>query len=231
MVTEPNIAEIAALIGDPARSNMLLALMGGQALTANELALIGGVAPSTASGHLAKMVASRLLTVTNQGRHRYFRLASANVGRLLETLSIVAGDSPPRHRPRSVRDEAVAAARTCYDHLAGRLGVAIADALVSDGHVQFSPNGGGLTCAGVDFLSGLGVDLPQTNMRRKAFCRPCLDWSERRFHIGGGLGRAIADFTFRNGWLVRHRESRAVIVTEAGAEALSLHFRIEPASV
>src|SRR5262249_55276242 len=142
MTSAVSLAEIAALVGDPARANMLNALMGGRALTATELAYVGGISPQTASGHLAKMTDGRLLGVLKQGRFRYYRVAGPGVGRMLESIMGVAADGPPRFRPASKQDEALKAARTCYDHFAGRLGVGLADALVSRGHVRLGDDGG-----------------------------------------------------------------------------------------
>jgi DNA-binding transcriptional ArsR family regulator len=216
MVEGPFIAEIAALLGEPARANIVAALMSGQAMTATELALAGGVAPSTASGHLAKLVEGKLLAIAVQGRHRYYRLASQRVAELLEAVMAVAIDGPARYRPRSCRDEALAAARTCYDHLAGRLGVALADGLAVRGFVVLGTEAGVMTPSGRRFLEDFGVDFRIVDARRRAACRACLDWSERRYHIGGAIGAALADRCFALGWIERRRDGRALIVTPAG---------------
>jgi DNA-binding transcriptional ArsR family regulator len=143
MTDGPYIAEAASLIGDPARANMLTALLDGRALTATELGLAAGIAPSTASGHLSKLLDGRLLSVTATGRHRYYQLASPSVAHALESLMALAVDGPPRHRPRSRCDDAMARARTCYDHLAGKVGVALADALVERKQVVLTESGAG----------------------------------------------------------------------------------------
>src|SRR5215831_4114806 len=145
---QPSLAEIAALVGNPARANMLTALLDGRALTAKELALAGGVAPQTASGHLARLTEGRLLTLARQGRHAYYRLASPLIGRMLEGIMAVAVEGPPRYQPKWRGDEALRTARTCYDHLAGRLGVALTDALTAREHVQLTDDGGVVTQAG-----------------------------------------------------------------------------------
>lgn len=227
MTTGPLIAEVAALVGDPARANMLTALMAGKALTASELAYVGGVAPPTASGHLAKLAQARLVVVATQGRHRYFRLASVQVARMLEGLMAVAVDGPPRHRPTGPRDKALAAARTCYDHLAGGLGVGLADALTRRGLVQLDDDGGAVTDDGHRFLVEFGIDLQQAGRSRRIFCRPCLDWSERRWHIGGAVGAALADRCFGLGWIARVRDTRAVSVTPAGRSGFAASFGLE----
>jgi DNA-binding transcriptional ArsR family regulator len=232
MTDGPNIAEVAALVGDPARAKVLIALMDGRALTAKELAFAAGVSPQTASGHLAKLSEGHLLTCIRQGRHRYYRVASPLVARMLESISLVAAiEAPPRHRPRSMRDDALRLARTCYDHLAGRLGVAIADALVARGAVILSDDGGEVTTDGAAFLADrLALDLGQIP-RRRAFCRPCLDWSERRLHLAGAVGAALAERCFALGWIERIRDSRAVAITPRGQIALRELFRIDEESL
>lgn len=226
MVSQPLLAEVAALVGDPARANMLMALFDGRALTATELAYLARITPQTASGHLAKLVAGRLLTVAKQGRHRYFRLASPLVGRMLESINAMASlEGPPRHRPHSPAEDALRRARFCYDHLAGRLGVAIADSLVARGLVELGDDGGVVTPAGGEFFARFGLDLAAKT--RRAFCRPCLDWSERRPHIAGALGAALAARCFDLGWLQRIRDTRAVSVTAKGRSGLRETFGID----
>jgi DNA-binding transcriptional ArsR family regulator len=221
----PYIAEAAALIGEPARANMLAALVGGRAMTASELGLGAGVAASTASEHLAKLLDGRLVSVTSTGRHRYFRLASPAVARVLEELMALAMDGPPRHRPKSRCDDAMARARTCYDHLAGKLGVALADSLAAREQVVLTDDGGLITDSGRAFLSSLGAELQRRNTRR-ALCRPCLDWSERRWHIGGEVGAAIAERCFALGWTERRSDSRAITVTATGERAFDELFGV-----
>lgn len=222
---EASLAEIAAVIGDPGRARMLVALMGGEALPAGELAWQAGVRSSTASGHLAQLVRVGLLLVLRQGRHRYYRLATPDVARLLETmLAVAATQAAPRHRPESARDTALRRARTCYDHLAGRLGVAIADGLVAAGHLALGDGAAVLQPSGRRLLDDLGVDLG-----RSAACRACLDWSERRHHLGGVVGTAMTRRFFALRWVERLPESRAVRLTPAGGEGLSRSFGVDPA--
>ena len=149
MRADPRLAEIAALVGDPARANMLSALADGRSLSASELAYFAGVSPQTASGHLAKLTEAHLLAVAKQGRHRYYRLATARIGHMMEGIMAVAADRPPRDRPSSRVDAGLRLARTCYDHLAGRLGVGLADALTERGHLVLTEDGGEMTDAGV----------------------------------------------------------------------------------
>jgi DNA-binding transcriptional ArsR family regulator len=224
MTDGPYIAEAASLIGDPARANMLTALLDGRALTATELGIAAGVAPSTASGHLGKLLDGKLLAVTVTGRHRYYQLASPSVARALESLMALAVDGPPRHRPKARCDEAMARARTCYDHLAGKLGVALAAALVERKQVVLTEDGGRVTDAGRTFFDEVGIDLAPRPTSRRAFCRPCVDWSERRWHIGGTVGAAIARRCFELGWTARQPEGRAVTITPAGFEAFDCLF-------
>jgi DNA-binding transcriptional ArsR family regulator len=219
----PGLAEIAALIGDPVRANMLASLMDGRALTASELAAIGGIAPPTASGHLGKLLEGGLLAVAKQGRHRYYRLAGAPVGRMLEALMELAAGREATGLPRAVPriGEAMRAARTCYDHLAGRLGVAIADGLVARGHLRWEDDGGEVTPSGHAALAAMGVQVAAS---RRIFCRPCLDWSERRPHLGGAVGAAICDRCLQLGWVRRQAGTRAVLVTPEGARGLRETF-------
>ncbi len=226
MTDGPYIAEPASLIGDPARANMLTALAGGRALTATELGLAAGVAPSTASGHLAKLLDGRLISVTSSGRHRYYRLSSPAVAQVLESLMALAVDGPPRHRPKSRCGEQMAIARTCYDHLAGKLGVALADSLAKRKLVVLTDDGGIVTDEGRGFLGNLGIELSVPRHSRRAFCRPCLDWSERRLHIGGHIGAAIADRCFALGWTERRKNDRALTITPEGERAFAEVFGI-----
>jgi DNA-binding transcriptional ArsR family regulator len=233
MSTIAAFAETAALAGDPARANMLMALMDGRALTASELAQAAGVTPQTASGHLGRLVAAGLLAVHRQGRHHYHRLASPAVANMVEGImqvSIANGAAAGR-RPvfTGPRDAAMRAARTCYKHLAGRLGVALADTLAERGHVALTPEGGAVTEAGKRFLAELGVELGGEK-GGAVFCRPCLDWSERRLHIGGAVGEALAERCFALRWIERKPGSRAVSVTRAGERGFRETFGI-PAGI
>ena len=239
MVSTTALAETASLVGDPARANMLAALMDGRALTAAELARAASVAPQTASGHLARLTAAGLLAVEKQGRHRYHRLASPGVARMLESIMAVAEVGPAAKRVRrpvvvGPRDLAMRAARTCYDHLAGRLAVAMADAMIEQGHIELSSDGGAVTPGGAAFLRSLGVDLQAAEGRAakrggggRVFCRPCLDWSERRPHVAGVLGAALCECCFALGWVCRIDGTRAVTVTPKGRLGIKRSFGIE----
>jgi DNA-binding transcriptional ArsR family regulator len=224
MSVDVRMAEVAALVGDPARANILAALMGGQALTAGELVHAAGVSPQTTSGHLGKLADGRLIACVKQGRHRYYRIATPRVAEMLEGIMAVIADSPPRHRPASKLDDAMRNARTCYDHVAGKLGVGLTDALCAHGHLVLTDEGGELSGNGVTFLQEFGVDLAAARGRRRIFCRPCLDWTERRPHLGGTVGAVLAQRCFDLKWLQRMRDSRALIVTPSGRRGLSDTF-------
>jgi DNA-binding transcriptional ArsR family regulator len=217
MVAAANMVEVAALVGDTARATMLAALMGGETLTGSELAFLARVSRPTASEHLAKLVVARLLSVSKKRRFNYYRIASPLVAQMLESLIAVAAiEVPPRHQPRSPQEERLRFARTCYDHLAGRLGVALADALVAQGAVVLDDDGGEVTDAGRRFFCDFGVDLAVKARSRRIFCRPCLDWSERRYHIAGVVGAEMCRRCLELGWVARERDSRALRITPAG---------------
>ncbi len=227
MVAAANMVEVAALVGDTARATMLAALMGGESLTGSELAHLGRVSRPTASEHLAKLVAARLLTVSRKRRFNYYRIASPLVAQMLESIIAVAAiEVPPRHQPRSPQEERLRFARTCYDHLAGWLGVVIADALVAKGHVIFDDDGGEVTDGGRRFFCDFGLDLSANSRSRRIFCRPCLDWSERRYHLAGLVGAEMCRRCFDLGWLARERDSRAVRITPAGEAGLQAVFGV-----
>lgn len=227
MTTAANMAEVAALLGDPARANILCALLDGRALTASELAYAAHVSPQTASGHLARLHSAKLIERSRQGRHHYYRLAGPHIAQMLESIVNVALLGPPRHQPRTRHDSQLREARTCYDHLAGRLGVGLAERLVADDHVVLGPEAGEVTATGEQLLSEIGVDLSQARARRRVFCRPCIDWTERRPHIGGAVGAALAARLFALDWIERVRDSRAVVVTPAGRRGLYERFGLD----
>ena len=226
MSNAPQMAEIAALVGDPARANILCALLVGRALTATELACAAGVTPQTASGHLGRLLAARLLVLMKQGRHRYYRLAGPQVAQMLESIMNVALAAPPRFQPRSRLDDQLREARTCYDHIAGRLGVALADRMTEHELIILGDEAGEVTPAGADLLSRLGVDLSAARARRRVFCRPCVDWTERRPHIGGAVGAALASRCFELKWIERLRDTRALTITPAGRRGLLEAFQL-----
>ena len=221
-----NLVEVAALVGDAARATMLAALMGGRSLTAKELAYYANVSRSTASGHLSKLVAARLLTVIRERRFSYYRIASPLVASMLESIQVVAAiELPPCRRPGSSNDDPLRFARSCYDHLAGQVGVAVTDALVAMGHLVLNDEGGEVTSAGGRFLAAFGADLRRST--RRTFCQPCLDWSERRYHLKGLVGARILDRLLELGWLKSVAGSRALQLTASGMAGLAEVFRIQ----
>ncbi|MGH7043988.1 MAG: ArsR/SmtB family transcription factor [Acetobacteraceae bacterium] len=226
-----SMAEIAAAVGMPARAGMLTALLDGRALTAKELAHRAGVAAPTASGHLARLLDAGLVVVARQGRHAYFHLASPQVGHMLEAMLAVAADrvADPVRRWRG--DRQLRLARTCYDHLAGQVGVALADALVVRGHVALGADGGEVTAEGAAALGGFGIDVGAIGHGRRAFCRPCLDWSERRPHLAGAVGAALAARCFELGWILRLRDTRAVQIAPIGESGLAATFGVDVAAL
>ncbi|MEX0692990.1 MAG: winged helix-turn-helix domain-containing protein [Rhodospirillales bacterium] len=219
-------ARIGAVIGVPARANMLAALAGGQALTATELALHAGVTAQTASSHLKKMSDLHLISVEKQGRHRYFRLADARIADALEPLAHLLPDQPVAHRKPSKILMELRESRMCYDHLAGVLGVAVADALKNHGYVSEDEQDFYPTVAGVAFFQALGIDFEALKGKRRHLARRCLDWSERRPHVGGALGAALADAFIAHGWIERIQGTRKVIMTGNGRSALSSRLGI-----
>jgi DNA-binding transcriptional ArsR family regulator len=226
MTTGTNLAAIAALVGDPGRANMLAAMLDGRPLGASELAEIAGVTPATASGHLAKLLAYQLVSVEPRGRQRLFRLASPAVAHMLETMMVIASetDSRPRATPRVPTH--LREARSCYDHLAGRLGVGLADSLIAMGAVKLGAESGEVTEAGRSILTRHGFAC-EAGSTRRLLCRPCLDWSERRPHIGGVLGRSMMERLLQSGWIKRGPERRSIIVTPAGRHGLKDVFSLD----
>jgi DNA-binding transcriptional ArsR family regulator len=223
----PAVSEVAALVGNPARANILMSLIDGRALTATELAYVAGVSPQTASEHLAMLREANLLSMTKQGRHCYFRLGSPQVARMIESIMLVAADGPQRYRPRWNGGDQLRTARTCYDHIAGRLGVAITDALVRHDYIVLSDDGGVVTRVGEKYLSEFGVRLEDLRRGRRTFCRPCLDWSERRSHLAGALGTGLAERCFELGWIAHIRDSRALKISAKGEKGFDEVFGVK----
>ena len=225
-MTEANIAFVAGLLADPSRAAMCLALAGGEARPAGELAARAGVSAQTASNHLAKLIAGRILRVEQQGRWRYYRLAGAEVGYVVEALAVVAPPLSDALAGNGLNGAAgrLRDARTCYSHLAGRLGVALADALVAARWLEEDGRSYRLTAAGTRSLRGLGIDA--RGRRDQPAARRCVDWTERRPHIAGPVGTALATLALDRGWVRRLRGTRAVVVTPAGRRQLEKVFNM-----
>jgi DNA-binding transcriptional ArsR family regulator len=225
VLAAPDIAPVAALIAEPARALFLEALADDVALPASELAARARITNQTASGHLARLLDGGLVQVERHGRHRYYRLANRTVAEALEALAVIA----PARRPRSLREsaagEALARARTCYDHLAGRLGVELTEALETTGALRPQADGWEVTAEGAAALAELGIDAAELSKGRRPLTRRCLDWSERRHHLAGALGAALAARLLELGWIERIPGGRAVRTTELGQRELARRFR------
>lgn len=222
MNNELDLAGLAALIGDPARARMLTAVMSGTALTATEMALEAGVSASTASAHLAKLAEARILAIEKQGRHRYFRIFDAGIATMLEGLMEVASRRGPRRRTGPA-DPALRLARVCYDHLAGERGVWLLEQL-RDRKLLAGRDGCSVSSDGETFFGRFGIDIEALASSRRTLCRPCLDWSERRHHLGGALGAAILDRIFALRWARRELDSRVVVFSASGERSLGQLF-------
>lgn len=217
---EPDIAEIGALIGDPGRATMLLALLDGRDLAASDLALRAGLSPQAATAHLKKLVAAGMLTARDAGRHRFFRLSSAEIGHAIETLATIAAPARIVALDQSTALERMRLARSCYDHLAGRLGVGVTDRLIERGAIARRGADFTLGPRASAVFSALGIDLDEAQAQRRAFARVCTDWTERRPHLAGSLGAALLELFLHKRWVTRNTKDRALHTTPDGARAL-----------
>jgi DNA-binding transcriptional ArsR family regulator len=230
--SQPNLSATAFLIADAARAAMLMALADGRALPAGELAYAAGVTPQTASSHLTKLLDGGLLAVEKEGRHRYYRLAGPQVALALESLAAIGVSRTVRRKPRGRDAEKLRFARCCYDHLAGQVGVAITQALVSRGFLSAEPDKRfAVTDQGAAWFDEFGLRLDATRPGRHGFARQCLDWTERQHHLAGPLGVAWLDLLCAKGWLTRSRTTRSVQVTPAGWAGLREQFGITPDAI
>lgn len=217
MITDQSIAPVGALVGDPARAAILLALADGRPRPAGDLARMAGIRPPAASEHLAKLLAGGLVVVENQGRHRYYRIAGPHVASLIEALGALARPKPPRDYRQQAATRAVRHARACYDHLAGALGVQVTSALVDRRVLVLVENAFEVRSEGLSFLEGrLGLDVTAARASRRQFARACLDWTERQYHVAGALGAALLSRFLDLRWLERTESSRALRVTAGG---------------
>jgi len=217
------VCRIATAIGVPARARMLYCLMDNRARTGTELATVAEVSPSTASVHLNLLTAEHLVTVEVQGKHRYYRLESTDVANVLESLSVLAGEPRKNFVPNT--PTRLRAARTCYDHIAGTLGVSIHDALRKQGWLSPSY---GLTPEGATALNDLGIDTAEIQSQRRRLAYPCLDWSERRSHVGGALGAALLNTLLKKRWITQDLDTRALTITKPGSQKLKQLIGVDP---
>lgn len=224
MQGKPKFIEIAELIGEPSRATMLFELLSGRSLPASELAHACRITPQTASAHLAKLVEGGLLSVDQSGRHRYYRLANPEVAHLLEAMNMIAPQKPVSSLRESDQVKKVRFARTCYDHLAGAAGVALTDRFVHLGYIVPAEKDFELTAEGAGKMIQMGIDIDALRKAKRHFARPCLDWSERKHHLAGGLGAAITNRLMELDWIRRYPEGRAVQITESGREGLYREF-------
>lgn len=212
----PNISIVSSLVADPARASILTLLIGGEALTANELATEAGVAAPTASGHLSRLLDGGLVAVEKQGRHRYYRLAGAEVAEALESLMTLARATESRRVRPGPRDPALRKARVCYDHLAGEVGVELFRGLADRGTITLTGGDIGVTGDGEARLTNFGIDVESLRHAKRPLCRTCLDWSERTPHLAGGLGAALLDGMLARKWARRAADSRALVFSSDG---------------
>lgn len=223
------VSAIAAAIGEPARARMLYSLVDGHARTSTELAVVAGVAPSTASVHLQRLKAQGLVKLLAQGKHRYYSLEGSQVAAALEALSVLAGGRPGRFEPNT--PDRLRAARTCYDHIAGTLGVGLHDRFLERGWLAAGESGYGLTASGRHAFAALGIDVEAAVALRRRFAFPCLDWSERRPHLGGALGAAVLALALKRRWVTEDPDGRALSVTTAGVRELQSRFGLHDIGV
>lgn len=227
MGANPHVADVVSLLGGSSRTSILTSLMDGRYHTASELAYAAAIKPQTASFHLAKLIEGNLIVVEKYGRHRYYHLAGQKVAEMLETFLTVSPPADIRSLNQSDEAKALRRGRTCYDHLAGYLGVSLTNAMINYGYLERGEKEFLLTSEGEYFLTDFGINLPEVRKKRRYFSRVCLDWSERHHHLAGALGQAIAEQLFNMEWIVRMPSTRAVKVTDKGLEGLKQHFHID----
>ena len=223
----PNISKIASLISDPTRSSILLSLMDGRIHPASELAYTAKVKPQTASFHLQKMLEANLVSVERHGRHRYYKLTSSDVAKVIEQMLIISPNSPVTSLRDSREKSAIHFARTCYDHLAGYIGVQITNSLIEQGFIKKVDMNYEVTSEGFQFFQEFGIDLEEQKKKRRAYARCCLDWSKREHHIAGALGNALLLKMLELNWITRMPKIRAVKVTPSGKVELQKHFKMQ----
>lgn len=223
------VSRIAAAIGEPARARILYCLMDGHARTSTELAVVADVSPSTASVHLHRLKTARLVRILAQGKHRYYSLEGPDVANVLEGLSVLAGGPHDKFVPNT--PSRLCVARTCYDHLAGRVGVSLHDRFCALGWLRDgstdSDSAYELTSAGTRAFEVLGIDIEATRALRRRFACACLDWSERRPHVGGALGAALLKIALKKRWVTQDLDSRALGVTALGKREMQNRFGLE----
>ncbi|WP_288584766.1 MULTISPECIES: ArsR/SmtB family transcription factor [Lysinibacillus] len=227
MGINPNMAEIAALLGETSRATILASMMDGRFHTASELAYMAAIKPQTASFHLAKLVEGKLIKVEKQGRHRYFQLAGEDIAQFLESFLAISPPPEVRSLKQSSQIKLLQDARTCYDHLAGKLGVQLTESMLKAGYLTLEGKQFVLTDEGILFFTTFGIDLTALKRKRRSFSHACLDWSERRYHLAGALGCELLNQFFNLGWLLRVPSIRAIKVTEKGKTGFKEVFHLD----
>ncbi|MGQ3479487.1 ArsR/SmtB family transcription factor [Paenibacillus sp. TY11] len=227
MSTKSNVAMIASLVSEPSRAAILIALLDGRFHTASELAHMAGIKPQTASFHLSKMTEAQIVTVEKQGRHRYYGIQNSEVARVMESLLSIAPPVQIKSFKQASEDEAIRLARTCYDHIAGHLGVQIMSFFIQKGILSEDQDGLHVTEKGETFFADLQMDLKQMRQKRRSFSHKCLDWSERRHHLAGALGSSLLDRLFELNWIERLPTTRALRITADGKRGFQEIFSIE----
>lgn len=227
MGINPNMAEIAALLGETSRATILASMMDGRFHTASELAYMAAIKPQTASFHLAKLVEGKLIKVEKQGRHRYFQLAGEDIAQFLESFLAISPPPEVRSLKQSSQIKLLQDARTCYDHLAGKLGVQLTESMLKAGYLKLEGKQFVLTDEGTLFFTTFGIDLTALKRKRRSFSHACLDWSERRYHLAGALGSELLNQFFNLGWLLRVPSIRAIKVTEKGKLGFKEVFHLD----
>ncbi|MFK5707956.1 ArsR/SmtB family transcription factor [Lysinibacillus boronitolerans] len=227
MGINPNMAEIASLLGETSRATILASMMDGRFHTASELAYMAAIKPQTASFHLAKLVEGKLIKVEKQGRHRYFQLAGEDIAQFLESFLAISPPPEVRSLKQSSQIKLLQDARTCYDHLAGKLGVQLTESMLKAGYLTLEGKQFVLTDEGTLFFTTFGIDLTALKRKRRSFSHACLDWSERRYHLAGALGCELLTQFFNLGWLLRVPSIRAIKVTEKGKLGFKEVFHLD----
>lgn len=227
MSINPNMAEVASLLGETSRATMLASLMDGRYHTASELAYMANIKPQTASFHLAKLVEGKLVKFEKQGRHRYFQLANEEIAQFLEAFLVISPPPEVRSLKQSNQIKLLQDARTCYDHLAGKLGVNLTESMVNSGYINKEQNEYVVTPDGVVFFTQFGLDIEKLKTKRRSFSHACLDWSERRHHLAGALGHGLLTHFLNLEWITRVPSIRAIKVTEKGRKGFKHIFHID----
>jgi DNA-binding transcriptional ArsR family regulator len=227
MGINPNMAEVAALLGETSRATILAGMMDGRFHTASELAYMAAIKPQTASFHLAKLVEGKLIKVEKQGRHRYFQLADEDIAQFLESFLAISPPPEVRSLKQSSQIKLLQDARTCYDHLAGKLGVQLTESMMNAGYIKLDDKQFILTDEGTLFFTTFGIDLAALKRKRRSFSHACLDWSERRYHLAGALGSELLNQFFNLDWLIRVPSIRAIKVTEKGKIGFKEVFHLD----